>query len=181
MYRYWTRGAQRERQNLRRGVNLGQSYFSLGIYGTRTFVLNRCSRQLIRSTAYTGSRLLSLDAAAVFHRSLFRYKALGATARHNADRKKTMKKIVLLFCIMIAGCATSSGVLKAGVDSFTVTASASPGGGGGSAAKKSAYSQANQECSKQGRTVEIINEKASAPSWTDGMYTVDISFKCATT
>ena len=90
-----------------------------------------------------------------------------------------MRRILLLCLVALTGCATSSGVLKAGTNSYTVSASASLGGGGGSTAKRNAYSEANQECSKQGKTIEIINEKVVAPSWTDGMYTVDISFKCA--
>jgi hypothetical protein len=89
-----------------------------------------------------------------------------------------MNKFMFSWLLVLTGCATSSGVLKTGADSYTVSASASLGGGGGSAAKKNAYSEASQECAKQGKAIEITNEKVSAPSWTDGMYTVDISFKC---
>ena len=89
-----------------------------------------------------------------------------------------MKAIIGLAAVILAGCASTSGVFKSGPDSFTVTSTASPGAGGSAKAKESAYAQASQECAKHGATVEVITEKASAPSWTDGMHTVDLSFKC---
>jgi hypothetical protein len=90
-----------------------------------------------------------------------------------------MKNIhIVLIAVALAGCASSSGVLRSGPDSFTVSTSASPGAGGAGAAKKSAYDQANQECARQSKVIFVVNERASAPSWTDGMHTVDLAFKC---
>ncbi|MFM9437408.1 putative lipoprotein YajG [Janthinobacterium sp. CG_23.3] len=89
-----------------------------------------------------------------------------------------MKIVLVLAVAILAGCATSSGVLKSGPDTFTVNTSASPGHGGTASAKKSAYDEANQECAKQQKTINVVEERASTPSWTDGMHAVDLVFKC---
>lgn len=87
-----------------------------------------------------------------------------------------------LFCaallVSMVGCATSSGVLKTGTNTYVVTTSASPGAGGMAAAKKSAYDQANQECTKQGLSINTTEDHSTAPSWTDGMYVVNLTFRC---
>jgi hypothetical protein len=90
-----------------------------------------------------------------------------------------MKRIFLSIVVVLAGCASSSGVLRSGPDLFTVTATASPGGGGETTAKKSAYSDASIECSKNGRAVSVISEKVTAPTWTNGMHSIDLVFRCA--
>jgi hypothetical protein len=81
---------------------------------------------------------------------------------------------LILTAVLLTGCATTSGVLKSGPDTYTVTASASLGGGGSSAAKKSAYEQANAECSKSGTSIDIVTERAAAPTWTDGRSSVQV-------
>lgn len=91
-----------------------------------------------------------------------------------------MKKAVWIAALaLLTGCTTSSGVLKSGPETFTVNTSASPGAGGTSTAKKSAYVAANQECAKQNKSINVVDERVSAPSWTDGMHTVDLVFKCS--
>lgn len=89
-----------------------------------------------------------------------------------------MKIKIILAVAVLAGCTSTSGILKSGPDTFTVVATASPGAGGATTAKKSVYDQANAECTKIGASVEIVTEHATAPSWTDGMYTIDLAFKC---
>lgn len=80
---------------------------------------------------------------------------------------------------MLIGCASSSGALRSGPDTFTITTTASPGAGGIAKAKQSAYADANQECSKQSKAINVVSERVTAPSWTDGMHAVDLVFKCA--
>lgn len=90
-----------------------------------------------------------------------------------------MKILVIASLVVLAGCASSSGVLQSGADTFTVTATASPGAGGEAAAKKSAYSDATQACSSKGKSMSIITEKVSGPTWTNGMHSIDITFRCS--
>lgn len=85
-----------------------------------------------------------------------------------------------MFCavLLLAGCASTSGVFQSGPDTYTVTATASPGAGGSAKAKGSAYAEAEHECAKRAGTVDVVSEKTAAPTWTDGMHTVDLVFKC---
>jgi hypothetical protein len=90
-----------------------------------------------------------------------------------------MKKILIGFIVAtLAGCAASSGVLRAGPDTFTVKATASPGAGGGATAKRNAYTEASQECAKGGKQPDILSEQMTDPSWTDGMHAVNLVFSC---
>lgn len=79
---------------------------------------------------------------------------------------------------LLAGCANSSGVLKTGQDTFTISTSASPGRGGVPAAKRMAYQEASAECASRGLEVFALSEKAESPSWTEGMAKMDLHFRC---
>lgn len=89
-----------------------------------------------------------------------------------------MGRFMILLALTLPGCSTTSGVLQSAPNQFIVSASVSPGGGGASSAKKSAYEQANVECARQGRVINVVEDKTTAPSWTDGMYTTALTFKC---
>jgi hypothetical protein len=80
--------------------------------------------------------------------------------------------------LLVSGCASTSGVFKSGADTYTVTSTASPGAGGSAKAKGLAYADAERECAKHGGSVNVVSENAKAPTWTDGMHTVDLTFKC---
>lgn len=88
----------------------------------------------------------------------------------------------LIFTIMVAmiltACANSSGVTKIGHETFTISTSASPGRGGVPAAKKIAYEEATEECTRRGLEVLTLNEKTSSPSWTEGMANMELNFRC---
>ena len=74
-----------------------------------------------------------------------------------------MKKCIsVVAAIVLAGCANSSGVVKVGPDTFTISTSASPGKGGVPAAKRIAYQEAAAECAKRGGLdVFALSEKAA--------------------
>jgi hypothetical protein len=86
----------------------------------------------------------------------------------------------LVVLTLLAGCSTSSGVLQAGPNVYTITTTAAIVAGGAAGAKKSAYEQANAECAKQSKVASITSENATAPSINDGKHTVDIRFTCVT-
>jgi hypothetical protein len=90
-----------------------------------------------------------------------------------------MKAIAILIAMALAGCASTSGVHQAGPGMYTVTATASHGAGGSAKAKGSAYADAERQCAKSGGAVEVISEKVGAPTWTDGMHSVDLVFRCS--
>jgi hypothetical protein len=83
--------------------------------------------------------------------------------------------------MFFAGCATtSSGVHKIGSDTYNVTVAASLGMGGLSGAKRNAYEEANQECSRQEKEIFVVTEKVERPNLFNGMHSVDLNFKCLT-
>lgn len=83
-----------------------------------------------------------------------------------------------LVAVALAACANSSGVLEIGPDTFTISTSASPGKGGIPAAKRIAYQEATEECTRRGLKVFALSEKTSSPTWTEGMASMELNFRC---
>ena len=62
-----------------------------------------------------------------------------------------LKKILVTIALMLAGCAQSSGILKMGPDTYSVSVHAAPARGGVSGAKKLAFEEGNEHCSSLGK------------------------------
>lgn len=87
--------------------------------------------------------------------------------------------ITFAAALMLIACASSSGVVKIGPDTFTISTSASPGKGGVPAAKRIAYQEAGEECTRRGGLeVFSLSEKTSSPTWTEGMAHMELNFRC---
>lgn len=86
--------------------------------------------------------------------------------------------LIITITILLVACANSSGVLEIGPDTFTIATSASPGKGGIPAAKRIAYQEATDECTKRGLKVFALSEKTSSPTWTEGMASMELNFRC---
>lgn len=90
-----------------------------------------------------------------------------------------MRKLIVVLALLTSACSSSSGVLKTGSNSFTISTSASPGRGGVPAAKQIAYQEALEECTHRGNLeVLTVNEQALSPTWTDGMARMELNFRC---
>lgn len=46
------------------------------------------------------------------------------------------------------------------------------------AAKKMAYQEAGEECSRRGMEVLTLNERSAGTTWTDGMAKTELTFRC---
>jgi len=80
---------------------------------------------------------------------------------------------------VLAACANPSGAIKIGPDTFTISTSASPGKGGIPAAKRIAYQEAGEECTRRGALeVFTLTEKTASPTWTEGMASMELNFRC---
>jgi hypothetical protein len=89
------------------------------------------------------------------------------------------KLIGLAFIAILVGCAHSSGVIKIGLDTYTISTSASLAKGGIPVAKRMAYEEAIEQCTKVGNTeVFSLSEKSNETTWTDGMYRFELNFRC---
>ena len=73
---------------------------------------------------------------------------------------------LILITIAISGCSSTSGVIKIGLDTYTIATSASFGKGGIPAAKRIAYEEAGEQCQKLGNLeVYTLSEKSNGSSF----------------
>jgi hypothetical protein len=78
----------------------------------------------------------------------------------------------------MSACSNSSGVLKMGPDTFSISTEASSGKGGVPAAKRIAYKEAGDECASRGLEVFVLNERSAGTTLTDGMAKSELTFRC---
>lgn len=90
-----------------------------------------------------------------------------------------MKTLVCIFsALALTACATSSGVLKTGPDTYSITTAASRGADGVAGARRAAYEQGAAACKAQGAELVTVKEDAKPQTFTDGMARVSLDFKC---
>ena len=89
-----------------------------------------------------------------------------------------MNKLTFLSALLLfTACAQSSGVLKMGPDTYSVSAAAAPARGGYSEARKLALTEANQYCDQQGKEILVINVGTGTTN-IHGAGSADITFRC---
>lgn len=86
-------------------------------------------------------------------------------------------KIVIPVVLLIAGCATNSGVLKLGPDTYTITTQNSPARGGTSGATRSALVAANKHCASLGKEILVTNTTSRTTN-IHGAGEAAITFQC---
>ncbi len=85
--------------------------------------------------------------------------------------------VAFLACLLLAGCAQSSGVLKMGPDTYTISAAAAPARGGSSEARKIALAEANQHCTQMGKEILVTNI-GTATTNLYGAGSAEVTFRC---
>lgn len=88
-----------------------------------------------------------------------------------------MKKILLL-ALLMAGCATNSGVIQDGKDSFIVMVSGGSGFASAGALKIGAYKEASAYCKKQDKQLETISDKSIQAGVLANTSEVELKFRC---
>lgn len=88
-----------------------------------------------------------------------------------------MKSLLILSGALLTGCAQSSGVLKMGPDTYSVSVHAAPARGGEPGAMRLAMTEANQACAALGRETLVRNVSSGPSSHLPGG-TVDLIFQC---
>jgi hypothetical protein len=78
---------------------------------------------------------------------------------------------------MVTGCAMSSGVLKMGPDTYTLSVAAAPARGGVVGAKQLALTQASDYCTAAGREIVVTNISGQSTTRM-GAGNVDVTFQC---
>jgi hypothetical protein len=75
---------------------------------------------------------------------------------------KSLSRILLLSLALAGGCATSTGVLKLGPDTYKMTSYRSPIRGGATAAEEEVIVEANKHCEAMGRQVYVHSSRSLA-------------------
>jgi hypothetical protein len=76
-------------------------------------------------------------------------------------------------CTALGGCTSSTGILPAGADTYTISERSPPIFGGGEAAQRDVLTKANDFCAQQGRQfVPVIMGRSGYPIG------YDVTFKC---
>ena len=85
--------------------------------------------------------------------------------------------VAAIACLLLSACAQSSGVLKMGPDTYTVSAAAAPARGGSSEARRIALTEANQHCAQMGKEILVTNV-GTATTNIYGAGSTEVTFRC---
>jgi hypothetical protein len=93
-----------------------------------------------------------------------------------------MKVILLVPIILLAGCASNSGVVPIGLDTFMVSRQAATGFTGTGNLKAEAFREANQYCASQNKSLQVVNTSEAKPPYILGNFPkAEVQFMCLDT
>lgn len=98
-------------------------------------------------------------------------------------RGLTMKRhlVIVFAAVTLSACASNSGVVQMGNDTYFVSKQAATGFTGLGSLRGEAMQEAYGQCSKTGKAVQVTDTKDSRPPYLLGNFPrVDITFRCAT-
>lgn len=86
----------------------------------------------------------------------------------------------MLSAIMIlSGCASNSGVMPIGKDTFMVSRQAASGFSGSGTLKAEAFQEASQHCEALGKNIQVVSTHEAAPPYVLGNFPkAEIQFMC---
>lgn len=92
-----------------------------------------------------------------------------------------MRVSLTLSMIVLAGCASNSGVVPIGPDTYMVSRQAATGFSGTGTLKAEAFQEANQYCLQQSKFVRVVNTSESTPPYLAGNFPrAEVQFMCLT-
>lgn len=92
-----------------------------------------------------------------------------------------MKYVVLFTAVFLTGCATNSGVIPIGRDTYMVTRQAATGFSGSGNLKAEAFQEAGQFCVGQGKSLQVVSTAEAQPPFVFGNYPkAEVQFMCLT-
>lgn len=90
-----------------------------------------------------------------------------------------MKKFLFVFVLILSGCASNSGVVQMGQDTFMVSRQAATGFSGSGSLKAEAFGEANQYCAAQKKTMQVVSTHEAAPPYILGNFPkAELQFMC---
>ncbi len=89
------------------------------------------------------------------------------------------KIFVVLVALTLSGCASNSGVVQMGSDTYFISKQAATGFTGLGSLRGDAMREAYAQCSKAGKSVKVTDTVDSKPPYLLGNFPrVDITFRC---
>jgi hypothetical protein len=90
-----------------------------------------------------------------------------------------MKIISILVVVFLAGCASNSGVIPIGKDTFMVSRQAATGFSGSGTLKAEAFQEASKYCTDLGKSLQVVStHEASPPYILANFPKAEIQFMC---
>jgi hypothetical protein len=92
-----------------------------------------------------------------------------------------MKQIffVLSIILLVSGCASNSGVMPIGKDSFMVSRQAASGFSGMGTLKAEAFQEGNEYCESKGKIFQVISTQDASPPYIFGNFPKsEVQFRC---
>jgi Short C-terminal domain len=107
--------------------------------------------------------------------------ALDLSDRYRAPMTmNSMKKIsLILLALIFAGCASNSGIMPIGKDTFMVSRQAATGFSGSGTLKAEAFQEANKHCESLGKSLQVVSTHEATPPYILGNFPkAEIQFMC---
>lgn len=90
-----------------------------------------------------------------------------------------MTLIYLAIVILVTGCASNSGVVPIGPDTFMVSRQAATGFSGSGTLKAEAFQEANQYCLSQKKRLQVVRTAEAQPPYVLGNFPrAEVEFMC---
>lgn len=90
-----------------------------------------------------------------------------------------MRTMLLIFLILISGCASNSGIVQMGTDTYMVSRQAATGFSGSGTLKADAMREAYEQCQKTGKSVKVLEVFETKPPYIFTNFPkAEIQFKC---
>lgn len=87
--------------------------------------------------------------------------------------------LILVLTLFIAGCASNSGVMSIGKDTYMVSRQAATGFSGSGTLKAEAFQEAGLHCEKMGKSVQVVNTIEAQPPFILGNFPkAEVQFMC---
>lgn len=92
-----------------------------------------------------------------------------------------MKRIIPLALALLAGCASNSGIIPIGKDTYMVSRQAATGFSGSGTLKAEAFQEASAYCTNQGKSLQVVSTQEAQPPFLLGNYPkAEVQFMCLT-
>ena len=90
-----------------------------------------------------------------------------------------MKKLIVCIAATLIGCASNSGVVPTGSDTYFVSRQAATGFSGAASLKGEVLQEANQHCQAMRKTMEVVTLAEAQPPFILGNYPkAEVQYRC---